>query len=95
MYALRDNFPLFHPGQEALLYLRSLQSVGTYSLGAPTGFVLSGENVIPLDKTRFDQFEGMKKGAVLDIAREAAGGCPIPSSQQRVPRLALFWRGGS
>ena len=72
VYALRENFPLFHPGQEALLYLRSLPSVGTYSLGAPTGFVLSGENVIPLDKTRSDQFEGMKKGAVLDLAREAA-----------------------
>ena len=72
VYALRENFPLFHRGQEALLYLRSLPSVGTYSLGAPTGFVLSGENVIPLDKTLFGQFEGMKKGAVLDLAREAA-----------------------
>ncbi len=73
VYAVSDAFPLFHPGQEALLYLRSLSSVGTYSLGAPTGFVLSGENVIPLDKTRVDQFEGMmKKGAVLDLAREAA-----------------------
>ena len=72
VYAVSEAFPLFHLGQEALLYLRSLPSVGTYSLGAPTGFVLSGENVIPLDKTRFDQFEGMKKGAVLDLAREAA-----------------------
>ena len=95
VYALRDNFPLFHPGQEALLYLRSLQSVGTYSLPYPTGFLLSGENALPLDKILFGQFEGMKKGAVLDLGREAAGGCPIPISQQRVPHLACFWRGGS
>ena len=72
VYATSESFPLFHPGEQALVYLRSLPSVGTYSLGAPTGFLLSGENLIPLDKTRFDQFEGMKKGAVLDLAREEA-----------------------
>ena len=72
VYAVSESFPLFHLGQEALLYLRSLPSVGTYSLRCPTGFLLSGENALPLDKILFGQFEGMKKGAVLDLAREAA-----------------------
>jgi hypothetical protein len=83
VYAVSEAFPLFHLGQEALLYLRSLSSVGTYSLPYPTGFLLSGENALPLDKILFGQFEGMKKGAVLDLAREAARGCPIPISQQQ------------
>ena len=72
VYALSESFPPFHPGEEALVYLRSLPSVGTYSLVTPSGFLLSGENAIPLDKIRFAQFEGMKKGPVLDLAREAA-----------------------
>ena len=43
VYAVSATFSLFHPGEEALLYLRSLPSVGTYSLSAPTGFHFSGE----------------------------------------------------
>ncbi len=82
VYAVSQTFSLLQPGEEALLYLRSLASVGTYSLNAPTGFHFSGENAIAIDKLRFAQFEGMKKNTVLSLAHEAAASPCVTGGRQ-------------
>ena len=80
VYASEDDFPNFHAGEEVLLYLKSLP-VKTYALNTPSGFVLSGSNVIPLAERLAPQFASVQRDTFLQLVQSAAtASCPAPPS---------------
>lgn len=76
VFAEIDRFPRFHPGEEVLLYLRSLP-VGTYALSSPDGFFLSRSKVIPIDRILNSQFAGVQRDSFLQLVHNTANlSCP-------------------
>ena len=71
VYAIEDDFPRFHAGEEVVLYLRSLPSVGTYAISAPNGFYLSKSNVIPFYKGYAHLFIGVQRDDFLQLVQAA------------------------
>lgn len=69
--ATDEDFPRFHAGEEVVLYLRSLPSVGTYAISAPNGFFLSKSNVIPFDSGYAHLFIGVQRDKLLQLVQEA------------------------
>jgi len=71
VYALEDDFPRFHAGEEVLLYLRSLP-VGTYAFSRPNGFFLSRSKVIPINRMLSPQFSTIQRSSFLQLVQTAA-----------------------
>ena len=72
VYAIDSDSNQFSSGDEVLLYLHYLPETDTYSLRRPNGFILSGSQIVNLDKSGFIQSATMHTNDLIDLARKAA-----------------------